>query len=248
MRATRRTLNYTSRQRIDKQHVRAIAREHGVTGLLEIIELDLKHYGLPDNSPVILETRTRRDGLKRVSLGATPILELSNYIELDPEFFSSVRVSIKILDPNGTGKIIGLAEEIDLEIPEKLGKRSLLPTFKVDGLGERIWRLRADSDGFALEVNKYFPKVGEVVHENNPAFLALVMPEVIRQIAYLVATETSEVAQTIQEKWNRLFEECYADTEGWRSERPQDWADAVAKALSEKFNVLNSYRSFWRED
>lgn len=248
MRSTRRTLNFTNRKRIDAQHVHAVAREDGGSGRLEVVKLEFESYDIPDQSPIILETRTRRDGVLRAELGSTPNPQLPGFVELHPEFFHSARLSIKVLDPDGSGRIIALAEDIHFDIPLKEGIRSLLPTQQVDDLGERIWRLRAETNGFVLEINRYFPHVGEVVRHTNPAFLALVMPEIIRQIALLLTSDSCEVAMSIQEKWSGLFDGWYSDHSNLKSERPEDWADAVAAGFAKKVDVSSNYRKIWNDD
>jgi hypothetical protein len=240
MRAARRTLNFTQRRKIEDRHILVVAKREGNSGRVELQVLNFDSYELPDGAPIILEVLTRRDGARRCDLGTTPHPKIAGGIELHPDFFDSARVRLKILHPDGSGRIIAAADDVDYETPDKAGTRSLLPALKVDDLGDRIWRLRTDPNGFLLEINRSFPRIDEVIRQ--PAFLALAMPDILRQIALALTDNQCEVAHAVQEKWTRLFANAFIDPTNLREEDPAQWADEVASRLVKDNQLTRVFR------
>lgn len=246
MKSTRRVLNFTSRIAIEMSRVQVIAAENESSGSIKVQKLDLSGYAIADGSPVVLEAITRRDGKIRVELGSTPEPDLSKELRVSPVFFNSARVRINVLDSTGTGRIVASIEDVDVLIPEASGVRSLLPTLEVESLVHRVWRLRVDSDGFCLEINKNFPLIGEVVR--SPEFLGMVMPDVIRQIAVSILNDDCPVPEVTKKKWDQLFSSVYSDPQDLRSNEPDSWADEVSEALSGRHSLIIGLQNSWGEE
>ena len=225
--------------------VQVVASIVGAQGFLQVHKLDLSGYELADGCSVILEAMTRRDGKIRLELGQTPQPELSRTLKIDPVFFSSARIRLKILDATGSGKIVASIDDVDVDIPETSGRRSLLPTLEVDTLVHRVWRLRVDSDGFCIELNRNFPLIGEVVRSNE--FLAIVMPDVVRQIAISINDDDCPIPESLKNKWDRLFTSMYNDPQDLRTNDPELWAEEVAEALSGRHSLITGYQNNWGE-
>jgi hypothetical protein len=243
MKSTRRVLNFTSRKTIDLSRVQVIASNDGPEGFLQVVKLDLSGFGIPDGCPVILEAMNRRDGKIRMELGVTPQPELSRKLKVDPIFFTSVRVRLNVLDASGSGKIVASVEGVNIDIPETSGLRSLLPTLEVTNLVHRLWRMRIDGEGFCLEVNKNFPSISEVVRSSE--FYAIVMPDVIRQIAISINDEQCPVPEVLKIKWERLFDSVYRDHQDLKNSEPENWADEVAEALAGRHSLIIRYQNNW---
>jgi len=246
MKSTRRVLNFTSRTTIDMSRVQVVASTEENKGFLQVHKLDLSGYAIPDGCPVVLSAMTRRDGKIRMELGVTPQPELTRKLQIDPIFFSSARIRLVILDASGSGRIVASVEGVDIDIPETSGLRSLLPTLEVENLVHRVWRLRVDNEGFCIEINKNFPLIGEVVR--SPAFSAIVMPDVVRQIAISITDENCPIPELLKNKWDRLFSSVYSDPQDWRNTEPEAWADEVAEALSGRHSLIIPYRNNWGEE
>ncbi len=210
--------------------MQVVAREDGGRGFLQLIKLDLSAYEITDGSPIVLEAKISRYGNFRLELGATPNPDLASHLEIPKEFFSSAEVRIKVLDPNGSGKLVAFAEDVEVEIPETTGIRSLLPTIKVASFSHRVWRLRADANGFRIELNQNFPHVDEVTRSKE--FFAIAIPDIIRQIAISIASDGCPVSQQKVEKWQALFRTVYQDRTDMQTTEPENWADEVAEAFS----------------
>ncbi len=239
MRSTTRTLNFTNRIKIEQNRLQVVARGEGDRGFLEVHKLDLAGYEIADGSPVILEALTRRDGKLRLNLGTTPEPELVRQLKLHPEFFDSARVRIIVLSSDGSGRIVAAANDIDVDIPESAGLRSLLPTWKVDGLVHRLWRLRIDNNGYCIEINKNFPQIDSIIRGEK--FRAIAMPDILRQIALSIADEGCEVPENIKNKWERTFQDAFPDTNDLKTEDREAWADEVAEAMSRRHSLLVAF-------
>ena len=244
MRSTRRTLNFTNRTKIEANHIQVVAREDNGRGFLQVLNLDLSEYEIADDSPIILEAKISRYGNFRLELGVTPNPNLTARLEIPKEFFTSAEVRIKILEPNGSGKIVAFAEDVEVDIPETSGIRSMLPTIKVASFSHRVWRLKVDANGFSIELNQNFPHVDEVTLSNE--FLAIVIPDVIRQIAISIASEDCPVSQLKVEKWQALFRSVHQDRLDLQSSEPENWADEVAEAFSKSETFITAYANSWR--
>ena len=246
MKSTRRVLNFTSRTTIDMSRVQIVASNDGNQGFLQVHKLDLSGYGIPDSCPVILEAITRRDGKIRMELGMTPQPELTRKLQVDPIFFSSARIRLNILDASGSGRIVASVEDVDIQIPETSGLRSLLPTLEVENLAHRVWKLRVDNDGFCIEINKNFPQIFTVVRSDE--FFAIAMPDVVRQIAIWITREDCPIPEVLKDKWVRLFDSVYRDPQDLRNTEPEVWANDVAEALSRRHSLIIPYQNSMREE
>jgi len=221
--------------------VQVVALNDDGQGFIQVHKLDLTGYGIPDGCPVILEATTRRDGKTRIELGLTPEPELTRMLKVDPLFFNSARIRLNILDAAGTGKIVASIEDVDVDIPETSGRRSLLPTLEVDDLIHRVWRLKIDNEGFCLEINKSFPSINEVVRSDE--FKALVMPDVVRQIAISIIDDDCPIPEALKSKWDRMFNSVYRDPNEFRINDPDTWADEVAENLSGRYRLIVDFQN-----
>ena len=244
MRSTRRTLNFTNRIKLEANHIQVVAREDSGKGFLQVMKLDLSEYEIADDSPIILEAKISRYGNFRLELGVAPNPNLTSHLEIPKEFFTSADVRIKVLEPNGSGRIVAFAEDVEVDIPETSGIRSMLPTIKVTSFSHRIWRLKADANGFCIELNQNFPHVDEVTRSKE--FLAIVIPDVIRQIAISVASNDCPLSQHKVEKWQALFRTVHLDRNDLQTLEPENWADEVAEAFSKSEAFITPYANSWR--
>ena len=244
MRSTRRTLNFTNRIKIEATHMQVVAREDGGRGFLQVLKLDLSEYEIADGSPIVLEAKISRYGNFRLELGVTPSPNLASHLEIPKEFFTSAEVRIKVLEPNGSGKILAFAEDVEVDIPETSGIRSMLPTIKVASFSHRVWRLKADANGFCIELNQNFPHVDEVTRSKE--FLAIVIPDIIRQIAISIASDDCPLSQHKVEKWQVLFRTVHQDRNDLQTLEPENWADEVAEAFSKSEAFISAYANSWR--
>jgi hypothetical protein len=224
--------------------MQVVAREDGGKAYLQLMKLDLSEYQIADDAPVILEAKISRYGNFRLELGVKRSPNLTSRLDIPKEFFSSAEVRIKVLEPNGSGKIVAFAEDIEIDIPETSGIRSMLPTIKVASFSHRVWRLKTDANGFSIELNQNFPHVDEVTRSKE--FLAIVIPDVIRQIAISVASENCPVSQNKVEKWQALFRTVYQDRNDLQTLEPENWADEIAEAFSKSEAFIASYANSLR--
>ena len=224
--------------------MQVVAREDGGRAFIQVMMLDLSEYQIDDDSPIVLEAKIRRYGNFRLELGVKRSPNLTSRLDIPKEFFNSAEVRIKVLEPNGSGKIVAFAEDVEVDIPETSGIRSMLPTIKVASFSHRVWRLKADANGFCIELNQNFPHVDEVTRSKE--FLAIVIPDVIRQIAISIASEDCPVSQHRVEKWQALFRTVHQDRNDLQTQEPENWADEVAEAFSKSEAFTTAYANSLR--
>lgn len=182
-----RRFNYTGRKKIPRSKV-SISLNEGPEKILTFDAIvDLEGLPVPPSANIFIEAH-RRAYFKRFPCGtvSAPKFTARRILEgLDSN--ALVRFRVKVVDKKG--RIIAVADNIiprrtEEEAAEKL---CLLPVDFVD-LGHAIWRLDLESDWPTLQLNKNMEDIREVARSDNN-FLALVYPEVVRQIFYKIIVE-----------------------------------------------------------
>lgn len=179
-----RRLNYTGRRRIPraKVTVRLVPAAGGVWAF--DADYDLAEFGFPPTSRVYVEAYNATSYM-RFAFGTVakrePPADL-RLAEITPSPLPKFR--IKVVDDR-QGLLLAVADKLVPLRPEEdeTRKQPLLPVEFTD-LGERVWRLHV-TDWPVLELNRRIADVGEAARSAD-SFLALVYPEVVRQILHAV--------------------------------------------------------------
>jgi len=182
-----RRFNYTGRKKIPRSKVSISLNEGPAKTLTFDATVDFEGLPVPPSANIYIEAH-RRGYFKRFSCGTVSAPKFTaRRILAGLDSNALVRFRVKAVDKKG--RIVAVADNIiprrtEEEAAEKL---YLLPVDFVD-LGHAIWRLDLESDWPTLQLNKNMEDIREVARSDN-TFLALVFPEVVRQVFYKIIVE-----------------------------------------------------------
>ncbi len=178
-----RRFNYTGRKKIPRAQISITLYEAEGKKLAFDASVDFKGIILPQDGNIFIEAY-RRAYLKRYECGSVrdPRFPKNEILEgLDSD--SLVRFRLKVVDKKG--RIVAIADKISphrLDKEEPANRLCLLHVDFLD-LGQLIWRLDLDGDWPILLLNKNVENIREIAR-SDLTFLALVYPEIVRQILY----------------------------------------------------------------
>lgn len=180
---TTRRLNWTGRQRIERDRV-AISIQRSGDRTRFIAELALAGLNLPPVARVVIEAYRQTDWM-RFDFGTAGLVVAPVDTWLT-EFNSpdGVLFRVKVLGVADTeGRILAEADQLRALDPvdELTGREALLPT-RGEPLGDKVWELAIDDGAQPPEllVNNQFPDWRGIAR--SPHFLWLVYPDLLRQV------------------------------------------------------------------
>ncbi len=195
-----RRFNYTGRKKIPRSKVSISLNEGPEKTLAFDATVGFEGLLVPPNADIFIEAH-RRDYFRRFPCGTVSVHKFPRGRILEGlDSNALVRFRVKVVDKKG--RIVAVADNIiprrtEEEAAEKL---YLLPVDFVD-LGHAIWRLDLESDWPTLQLNKNIEDIREVARSDN-SFLALVFPEVVRQIFYKIIVEEDHTdSETEPDDW-----------------------------------------------
>ena len=176
--------NYTDRKRITRKQARIEIEEGAEKNVA--LDLDLSAHGFPDDARVFIDAFTsgspivhRLDWGTVASPSPPPDRSLKRFGDRNLFF------DLRVVEPDGgAGRLLGLAERVPAggdrgQDPDR-DHEALLPVNFVD-LGEQLWKVSFAHDLPWLEINSEISTLSRSI-TTNPAFLSLVLPEVVRKI------------------------------------------------------------------
>jgi len=195
-----RRFNYTGRKKIPRSKVSISLNEGPEKTLTFDATVDFEGLPVPPSANIFIEAH-RRAYFKRFSCGTVSAPKFSGRRILEGlDSNALVRFRVKVVDKKG--RIVAVADNI---IPRRVEEEAadrlcLLPVDFVD-LGHAIWRLDLESDWPTLQLNKNMEDIREVARSDN-TFLALVFPEVVRQVFYKIIVEEDHTdPETDPDEW-----------------------------------------------
>lgn len=183
-RMTRRS-NPTGLAEIANKNLQINLLDLGHERQFSLARLDCSDKSIPNDARVICVARSGSSSL-RFDLGRADSWDRTSksLAELDASAPLSFRVLIR---PSDSARLLASAENVRLR--DQAQGESLIP-IEVADLGQLAWRLDLDSEsGPILLVNRsVYPSAA--IAENDAQFVALVLPEAVRQICDRLADET----------------------------------------------------------
>ena len=232
-------LNFTSRQRILRS---AVALDVEVIGGLSTLSasVDLGSYSFPNKATVVLEAR-RQTTFMRFVLGEARdpvVLDSEPLTEFGGDASITFTVKVVAVEPDGHGKILGLAKNIrPASAADDRESKGILPFRASDDLGYRAWQLDLTGDEPVVLINRI---VGDWNgFARTPEFCALVYPELIRGIAlWVVETDPDDDATS---PWLKFLKGLGHDPRDAPDEEEarSAWAEEVAFSFSGRHHLLD---------
>lgn len=236
-------INYTGRKRIKRDRVRLRLTTNGSVKL-HADELNLDGIALPSDAGIVIEAQ-RQTRFMRLSCGTVSTPDLPAGAALTEfDVAEGLHFRVKVVGVTGAdeGKILAAADGlIATSEGDTAGRTALLP-FRPAPLGQRLWKLEAtEGDWPALLINESVADWHQFAR--TPSFQALVLPEVLRQIAIWVVEQLDDAQEedTPAGAWRQFLSgfgqdpvEVAPDDEDERAGWARDWAEEIADKFSRR--------------
>ncbi len=255
-----RRVNSTGRKAIRAAHT-AVTLERFKKGAQQgrwcfDLKLDLARYGFPEDASIRVEA-WRGNAFQRWDWGTVGVPAVltpaARVLEDVPE---TCQFRVSVVAGGHSGLLLGLADRLRPRLPTE----SLLPLVAAD-LGSEVWRLDygQGDDVVTLQVNREIPDFSDAVR-TDPAFRALVMPQVLRSVLERALLVDREDSADPEGRWRRWFElahrllppgvripEVGPDAADEDLARADEWiASVVAAFAAKRVKALQGYRQVWR--
>jgi hypothetical protein len=245
-------VNFTGRRRLPRDRI-DIEVFDGIPRRFAAA-IDLSEMELPEDAGVFVEaTCAGSTVIQRFGFGTVGKLKpeapcLLTDIEGENVFFS-----IKVVDHSEKfGRLLRVAENVRPQRAGKqtaAGRRGILPIEPVD-LGQELWQLEFREHDVFLLVNRQLPDFVDYVR-SDPAFHAVVYPEIVRQILTKAIHENAE-ADEDDDRWPVMWSRFGRSLHPMREPAPdenegievvEDWVSGVVRAFCAAHSLKDRFQS-----
>ena len=198
-----RTLNFTGRQRILREEAKITIYPAAGDGVAFDADLDLARLNLPADANVFVEAAFKTTFMRfhwgTVAQLSPPEDRLLSKLE-QPDL-AHFRVKAVESATDGFGRLLAVADHIRPEGMRDGAKRriSLFRVSVTKSLSEELWRLNLDDDEGPLIELPPIQGIKDIARQ--PEFMALVYPEVVRQILKRVFEEGHDDPEFDRDSW-----------------------------------------------
>jgi hypothetical protein len=232
-------LNYTERKRVKHEHVHLVLAEteHGELLSAEVTGLD--GYGFPKDALVILEAQRRYESL-RLDMGtvANPVALSEEPLGFDS--LHGVVIRLKVIEPGSSGKLLGAADRLRPTSEDDAGaNRALLPFRASAELGGEVWRIEFDTGEPIALINSGLSDWNSFARSEG--FVALVYPQILRQIAEWVMRSQSPEDGDEASDWARFIKKL--GRQDWPDPNDEDAIAMAVDAIVRRFCNLHDFLS-----
>lgn len=256
----KRTLNYTKREKISRGDIdiRLFSAEGGVQAFEAKVRL--ANYSFPRGAKVILEAYYR-GAMMRFPLGTISSAKDRNIYHCQEELTElhdpQVNFRVKVVDEQQAfGLLVGLADRLHVlnETSASATRVGLLPVQFRD-LGEQIWKLEISDDGTppTLLVNSMLQMERMPIAEmlrTDPFFLALVFPQVLREIVTHALKSGTDDEESWETDWLRFAEQFAGrrhPVESDDADQPQ-WVEDTVEAFCRTNTIRARLERYYQND
>jgi hypothetical protein len=236
MRPTVATINFTNRQRIEREYVRIVGGGDATGGYFSIEKLELSEFVFDSLCEIVVECWTSKYGYHRFEVGSISKLDKSTQYPFRFSELANAKLNIRIVsvEEKTKGMVVGEAHGLSVEIGGK--PPSLLPIDQTQ-LDQRVWNLLLDFDsGPVLQMNERLSDYQQVAKDD--VFRAISMVTVIEKIGEWVLKKINAGEQDeYVKKWTRAFTALGHNPEEVNSVNVSEVADfpgKVGKAFARK--------------
>jgi hypothetical protein len=247
-----RTLNYTNRQRIRREHARITIREEK-SGACFDASLRLADYSLPGDARIFVEAY-RQTQYMRFDFGQVGAMRIPDERRLsDFDSAEGVLFRVKVVtaaDPHGL--LLAQADQIRprKSTDEDENRVPLLPVVPDDNLADEVWRLDFDDQQTLLKVNSALGDWRALARD--PVFLSLVYPSVLRAVLWRVLLQEKHRDTEDAEDWRSRWLRFAAGLLGVGDfpaeddeDRISDWIDTAVSAFCRRHNIRSTFERYW---
>jgi hypothetical protein len=208
--------------------------------------------GLPPEAEVQVDLyrRSEVESFHLGTVGDLRVLEEAPIERFADPTSALMRVKVTSPLPEDEGRLLAAGDKIRPEAPSNASadSRGLLPFRGSDALEEQLWRLEIGAEGPVVLMNSRLPSWNATARSTH--FVALVYPEVMRQIARWVAEglrdgETPESGGDALGDWMRFVQSLGISLDSiapsTTDEEITDFADSCAEKFSNKAQILERF-------
>ncbi len=252
-----RRFNYTERKRIKHADTDLSISQYEMGTSTFDAHLDLEAYELPEDARVYVEAY-RLTAWMRFPYGTVGDLEEpADRLLIEFDNPDTVLFRVRVVDQeSGRGLMLAKADGIRPELPDyKQDSRiSLLTVEPSDSLRHEIFRLDyAEGRRPVLLVNDKIDDWKSVVR--SPAFIAFVLPAVMRQILYRSLVHEQDYSEEDESDWRNRWVR-FAESLPGVPEVPdlsdgeisEEWIDSAVEAFCREHQIFKQFRQYCREE
>lgn len=250
-----RRFNYTGRIKIRRADVKI--RSKVLSGILHFDAfLNLNNYSLPADALVFIEAYRQTTWI-RFAFGTVGCIQAppeEQRLLKDFETADSILFRIKVTQSNDEHVILASADHISMVEPQDVSGIESLLHVKPDDLGDEMWQLDLIGEPPILIVNK------NVVADwrqlaTSPIFIALVYPDVLRQILVKILSEgfrDLDDKEDWRSKW-LMFATIFPNVDvklpdkGADYDAIIDWVDDVIIQFTRKLLLKEKFAKAWHD-
>jgi len=249
-----RKFNYTGRKKIRRSDVRIDLLRDNKNRRYFNLSLHLEELELPQTAQVYVEAY-HRSGYQRYDFGTVGEMRIpadrtlgSITAAVNPLF------RVKVVDKTGShGRILAALDKIRpaSEDNRPADSRSLL-FVEYDDLGNTVWQLDLEGDWPVLRLNRTVDEISLIASSDN-RFLALVYPEVLRQILIRILIEDEHTDPDCDDDWPSLWLKLAATLPGmavpFQTSRAgrRAWIENAVEAFCANFKLLDKFEQAFEQ-
>jgi len=243
-----RKFNYTGRKKIRRTRVRVDLFRDGEGRRLFNIALQLDGMALPAEASIHVEAY-HRTAYQRFDCGtiADKHIPEDRFLHHLPDSVTPL-FRVKVVDrERDHGRILASLDKIRPETIDQqpVGSQCLLYVEYAD-LGQRIWELDLDGDWPSLRLNR---QAGEIslIASGDDRFMALVYPEVLRQILTRIVIGDEHADPDCDDDWPSLWLQLACSLAGQpvppigAADDQKAWIDAAVEGFCHRNLVLERF-------
>lgn len=248
-------LNFTGRKRLDRNRVRLWLTGGPDDIRLSTDRLNFDGLELPHDARIVVEAQHQTNYMRFECGTVEAVAHLGSEPLTEFETPDAILFRVKVIGDgdSDTGKMLAVADRIragdvregndatdETDEGGTSGSVQLLP-FQPHDLEQLTWLLDTTGDRPVVLVNRKLPDWKAFVQ--NPEFRALVLPDVLRQIALWTVLEQDVEDATPDDAvwpWKKFLELLGHSPVGVEDDKAEDWAAEVAHTFTRRARLFDA--------
>jgi len=243
-------INHTGRKRILRSSINIAVDRRTEEQLHCRLSRNLDQYKFENDSPTIFECYYGNQYL-RIPNGTVGNPPTTSVVDLS-EFATAPKLlfRLKVLNPDGSGKLAGLANQIPLTKPgvDDDTTGSLVRVRSSQELEQQVWDIEYDEKGPVLRINEGVGDWRELV-SGSSIFLPIVLPQMMCAILSKILIEDQHRPDQGGDSWQDRFIDLsgssgnrpFTRREHRDTERSREWIDDIVAGFSSRHSLANKF-------